>query len=219
MKKNKKGVICFDLDETLIHSSRAHVMAYQQALKKHGFIGLTQEKLLSKFGVSSKIYLKQLIPEISKKDIESVRNLHAKLLIKTSKKYVSTIRGVRKSLKILSKDYILAIVTNCTSENIKILLKAARLDSSLFEVVVGNDKGIKPKPSPEEIVKAGHLLKHKADYMVGDTIYDIIAARKARVKGIAVLTGMHTRSMLKKEKPYKILKSVKDLPAFLNKKN
>jgi len=51
--------------------------------------------------------------------------------------------------------------------------------------------------------------------MVGDSIYDIQAARKAKVKGIAVLTGDHSRSMLKKQKPFMILNSVKGLPRKL----
>jgi phosphoglycolate phosphatase-like HAD superfamily hydrolase len=74
---------------------------------------------------------------------------------------------------------------------------------------------LKPKPAPDEIIKAEKLLKQKADYMVGDTVYDIIAARKAKVKSIGVTSGLQDYNKLKTENPHKILKSVKDLPKFL----
>ena len=206
------------LDNTLIHSNKAHIIAYQKSLKKHGYKKITKKQLEEKFGVSSRVYLKELIPRITNSEIESIKKLHDRYLIKTAKMYATKIRGVIGTLKELRKTYKIAIVTNCSKKNIDILTKATKLDQRYFEVMVGNDKKMKPKPAPDEIIKAEHLLHLKADYMVGDTTYDIIAARRAKVKCIAVKSGLHSHARLKKEKPYVILKSVKDIPKFLKKK-
>tara|TARA_Y100000310_G_scaffold345145_1_gene462175 strand:- start:2899 stop:3573 length:675 start_codon:yes stop_codon:yes gene_type:complete len=215
--KVKKKLICFDLDNTLIHSDIAHIRAYRKSLKKQGYPQITSKQLSEKFGIPSRIYLKDLIPKITKREIESIKKLHDRYLQEESKKYVHLIRGVKGTLKKLKKDYSLAIVTNCNKENINILAKAANLNLSLFDIIVSNDVKTPPKPAPDEIIKAEHLLHNKADFMVGDTIYDIIAARRAKVKCIAVTSGLHSRAKLKKERPYKILKSVKDIPKFLEK--
>ena len=214
----KKGLICFDLDNTLIHSNKAHIIAYQKSLKKHGYTHITNKQLEEKFGISSRKYLKDLIPELTKKEIKSIRETHDRYLKKTARMYVTKIRGVISTLNELKKCYKLAIVTNCSKKNIDILTKATKLDQRFFDVIVGNDQKLRPKPAPDEIIKAEHLLHLKADYMVGDTIYDIIAARRAKVKCIAVKTGLHSTAKLKKERPHAILKSIKDLPKFLKKK-
>jgi len=211
----KKKLICFDLDDTLVHADKAHLMAYTYALKKHKIKSVTQKQILQKFGISAKVLLKQLLPNTPIKTINSIVKEHDKKLYYFAKKYTCAIKGVRTALKKLSKKYELAIVTNCNHSTIKKTLKAAKINASLFDAIVGNDDVKHPKPAPDEIYKAEKLLHLKADYMVGDTTYDIMAAKKAKVKSIAVLTGHHSRNTLKKQKPYKILKSIKDLPKFL----
>jgi len=54
-------------------------------------------------------------------------------------------------------------------------------------------------------------MKVNPEYMVGDSTYDIIAAHKAKVKGIAVLTGHYSKEELEGEKPFKIIKKLKGL--------
>jgi pyrophosphatase PpaX len=211
----KKRLICFDLDNTLIHSSKAHIMAFQKALKKHGYNNITNKQLKSKFGVASRIYLKEFLPNASNREITSIRNLHDKYLITLSKKYVHKIRGMMGALRELKKDYRFALVTNCNKKDVDIFLKILKLNKKLFDKIIYSTEKLKPKPAPDSIKKAERLLHQKAMLMVGDTTYDIIAARKANVKCIAVTSGFHSYSKLKKEKPYAILKSVKDLPKFL----
>lgn len=211
----KKGLICFDLDNTLIHSTKAHLMAFQKSLKKHGYKHITNKQLKDKFGLSSRVYLKQLIPDITKKEIISIRKLHDKYLKQLSKKYVHKIRGVMGALKKIKKHYKIALVTNCNKEDTFIFLNALKIDKKIFDKIVYSTPNMKPKPAPDEILKAEHLLNLKADYMVGDSTYDIIAAKKAKVKGIGVTSGLHSRAKLKQTKPHAILKSVKDLPKFL----
>ena len=215
--KKKKGLICFDLDNPLIHRTKAHIIAFQKSLRKHEHNNITNKQLSDKFGVSSRIYLKELIPGITAKEINSIRKLHGRYLKETSKKYAHKIRGVTNALKELKKDYKIAIVTNCTKNDVDIFMKNLDMDFSLFDKIITNTRNLRPKPAPDEIIKAEKLLKLKADYMIGDTVYDIMAAKKAGIKCIAVASGLQSKSKLKKARPYAVLKSVKDLPGFLKK--
>ncbi len=213
--KKKKGLICFDLDNTLIHSNKAHIISFQKSLRHHGYTNITNKQLENRFGISSRIYLKEFIPDASSKEIDSIIRLHSKYLKQTSKKYAHKIRGVMSTLKKLKKSYLLAIVTNCSKEDVDIFFRAVNLDRRLFDRIVYSTKKMHPKPAPDEIIRAEHLLHLKADYMVGDTVYDILAAKRAKVKGIAVVSGLQSKNKLKKAKPFKILNNLTELPAFL----
>ncbi|MCX6711601.1 MAG: HAD family hydrolase, partial [Candidatus Woesearchaeota archaeon] len=118
-------------------------------------------------------------------------------------------------LKILKKEYKIALVTNCTHKELEPLLKNTKIDKKIFDVIIGHDDVKKTKPYPDEIFKAEKLLHLKADYHVGDSIYDIIAAKRARVKCISVLTGVSSKNRLKKYKPNYIIKNVSYLPKLL----
>jgi phosphoglycolate phosphatase len=67
-----------------------------------------------------------------------------------------------------------------------------------FEVVIGREDVTYPKPHPEPIIKA--LSKLDVDtkncWMIGDTCMDMLAAREAGVKSIAVTSGYAKRPML-----------------------
>jgi len=55
--------------------------------------------------------------------------------------------------------------------------------------------------------------------MIGDSIYDMLAGKRANVKTIGVLTGHYPRMLLKKQGADYIIKSVNKLPQLLKEVN
>lgn len=208
-------IICFDLDGTLIEANKAHIIAFNKAFEKNGLKKVSGKKLISLFGIVGRVLVKKLFPELSQREVTKIIKDHDYLVVNEMYRYAKQIKGVTKTLKRLRKRYKIALVSNCKHRTILALLKGAKIDSRLFDAILGNDEVHRPKPYPDEILKAEKLLHLKADYMVGDTIYDVIAGRKAKVKTIAVLTGVHSRDKLKKQKPYMVLNSVNDLPEVI----
>ena len=213
--KQKKKLICFDMDNTIIDATKTHIIAYKKALKNYG-LKVNESKLRSLLGMEGHYLIKKLYPKLKKEEINKIMETHHKVIIKKKQK---SIKGAVKSLKKLRKEYELAIVSNCRSDEIPKILRKAKINPDIFDIKIGNDSVNHPKPFPDEILKAEKLLHLKADYIVGDSIYDIIAGKRAKVKTIAVLTGNTRILILKKYKPNKILKSVADLPKFLLSKN
>src|SRR3989344_1236841 len=136
-------------------------------------------------------------------------------LEKVNPEKIKPLFGIIPALNKLKRNYHLAVITNCRSKEIPVLLKEAGINVKLFDILVGNDAVKHPKPAPDEIFKAEAAIHHKASYMVGDSIYDMIAGKRAGVKTIGVLTGHTSKAKLKKYKPLAILKSVAELPKFL----
>jgi pyrophosphatase PpaX len=204
-------LICFDMDNTLIRSNTSHAVAFNKALEKYGFKKMNTEQMGTYFGRPKEEVVKAIAGNVDKKTIRKIIDYHDRILFRYARIYNRKIKGVEGVLKFLKKKYKLGIVSNCKHSNIKTLLSSSDLDYKLFDVLVGNDDVKHSKPYPDEIFKAEKLLHVKAECIVGDSIYDIRAGKKAKVKTVAVLSGIYTRDMLRKEKPDYILKDIRGL--------
>ena len=215
MVNGSKKIICFDMDNTLIDANKLHVLAFNKAFRKNHLKVPKAEKLKNEFGKLGILIMKKLFPQLGSEEARKVLLDHDHYVYTETKKYAKPFKGVRETLKKLKKDYKLAVLSNCKHKEIVEILEAAKLDRKLFDTLIGNDDVKHGKPWPDEILKAEKLTKVNAGYMVGDTIYDIMAGKKAMVKTIAVLTGNQSRAMLKKYKPDYILKSISEIPRVI----
>ena len=211
----KKELICLDFDNTIILSDKAHISAYNKAFAKFGLPAISAEKMRKEFGRVGKILVKRMYPNLSHAKLSAIIKEHHRLLVRETAKFARPVPGAIAALKKLRKRYKLAITTNCSKKILFALMKGAGIDRRLFSLCIGHDMVVHPKPAPDEIYKAEHLLHLNAKYMVGDTVYDIMAGKKSKTKVIAVLTGHHSRAKLQKKKPFKIIKSIKELPEII----
>lgn len=209
------GLICFDLDNTLVDSDKLHVFAFNKAFKKYKLPRVRDEVIKGLLGLTADILVEKIFPKLSSSEVRAVVKEHNKYSMKYAKEFIKPFPGVKPVLKKLKKDYELGIISNCARKEILSILKAANIDTRIFDVVVGNDEVRHGKPWPDEILKAEKLTHHNADYMVGDSPYDIIAGKKADCKTVAVLTGDFSRKRLKAKHPDYIIKNLKELPEVL----
>lgn len=209
-------LITFDLDMTLIKANVCHWHAFNDIFKKMGLGKITYKKLSPLLdGRHAHEIIKKLFPKLSAKDNDKIVDGHHRLIGIKYGSHAKLIPGVIGALKKLKKNYKLGIVTNCSHIEINGLLKGANIPKKLFSVIVGKDDVKHSKPFPDEIFKAEKLSGLDVKYHIGDSPYDIIAARRSKTKAIGVLTGVSSRARLAKEKPFKIIKSVAELPKVI----
>jgi HAD superfamily hydrolase (TIGR01549 family) len=215
--KPPKPLISFDLDQTLVKSTKAHSLSFAQAFIKEGI--KVNEQSIRKFidGRHSTEVIISIKPKLGEEKIKNIRKWH-KLFLKKTIKFAKPIPRALQTLKFLKKDFQIALVTNCSKQEVTLLMKAAKIPKSTFDIIIRADEVKHPKPWPDEIFKAEKIAKVKSDIHVGDSIYDIIAAKKAKAKSISVLTGQTPRKELSKYHPDYIIKSVAELPTLLIKK-
>ena len=112
--------------------------------------------------------------------------------------------------KLVKKGIRLAVVSSHPEKNLKEEAKEYGL-VDFFEKFLGGSRdktlGIL------DILKTWNVSSKETGF-IGDTIYDIQAAKKANVFSIGITTGYHIKSRLLKEKPDLIVKSLKDLLTF-----
>ncbi len=208
-------MLCFDLDNTLVHSNNVHLVAFKKVFQKHRLPVPSDEKILSYFSLEASVMVKKLFPKISPILLRKLVKEHNDLVVNETVKLVEPIPGTVDALQILKKRYNIAIISNLTHRELYATLDAAGIRRELYDVLIGNDEVERPKPAPDEVLLAERLVGIKRGYMIGDSVYDIRAGRKAGLKTIAVLTGNHSRQELERERPNFVVGSVQELPKFL----
>ena len=210
-----KKLICFDLDGTLLNTNKLHFVTFNWAFEKNNLRKVKYKEISSLFGLVKREIINMLFFGLDENKLKKILKDKNEFTLKESYKFVKNFLGIKKSLIILKKRYDLGIVSNCSHKEIVTLLKKASIDLKLFSVIIGDDDSIRGKPYPDEIFKAKKISGLNVEYIVGDSIYDIRAGKKAKVKTIGVLTGVHNKKTLEKERPWKIIKSVRDLPKYI----
>jgi len=205
------------MDNTLVRANKVHLYAFKRAFEANNLEQVDDKKLLSLFGKPAPVIVQSLFPKLSHRKVLRVVKVHNDYVVKDTARYAKAIPGVKRALKRLKKHFKMALVSNCSHREIVAILASAGIDINLFDIVIGSDEVKRPKPFPNEILKAKKALAAKDCYMIGDTVYDIATGKKAGAKTIAVTTGNQSWDMLEKAGPDYIVKSVAEVPLLFKK--
>jgi phosphoglycolate phosphatase len=110
----------------------------------------------------------------------------------------------------------LGVVTNDMEGPTRTHLRTAGLDAA-FERILASDSGFAAKPAPDMLLAFAEMTGHDPSrvLMVGDSAHDMIAARAAGMRRVAVLTGSATRAQLEPLADA-VLPSIAGLPKWLS---
>jgi HAD superfamily hydrolase (TIGR01549 family) len=214
----KYKVIIFDLDGTLIDSLPYHFLSFKNLFKDKGvkvnekflksIIGLSTNTILTRF--KKKYHVNDdLIGLREERRYEYFKLLHGKDI---------SFPGVYKALYNLGKKYRLAIATG--SSRITFRHSTSKDIQKLFSAVVTivDVKFGKPNPEPLLLVCKKLNVCPCDCLMIGDSIYDAKAAKRAKIDFIGVSTGYSSVKTLKKNGAIKVLNSAVFLEKYLKSK-
>ena len=192
----------FDLDGTLIDSVYNHVRAWHLALREEG-IELSIWRIHRKIGMSGGLFVNQLKRELGieldEATIQRLRARHAEQFLALSGEVVP-LPGAAELLQALS-DLGLpwAIATSGRMETASANLKSLGVDRERA-VVVTRDQVNYAKPDPDLFVEAARRLgtTTHGSYVIGDSIWDMIAAARCGALGIGLLSGGYGQEELER---------------------
>jgi len=210
----KPKAIFFDVDGTII-PLKVVVRNFQETCKHFNLRVLSGKEILSntiglKLTEAIRITLPEAIP-IEKEFIEYFEDNQ----IKNFKKYSKLLPYVNSSFKKIKKRKIkIGIVTTKRRREALAILKGYKLP---YDTLVGNDDVKNRKPHPEPVFKACKKLKVKPKncVFVGDTSFDMGAAKSAGCLAVGVLTGGGNRKNLKNSGADYIIKDLRGLIKLL----
>lgn len=184
-------VVLFDIDGTLIDSNDAHTKAWLEAFAESN-IQIDYNSIRNKIGMGSD----HLIPELIKTSKESplgktIDKRQGEIFRKKYLPFLKTFQGAKELLQLLKSKGLKLIVASSSSG--KDLIELLKIDGLMnyFDSLNITTPDTQSKPDPDIILNALSkvgLSKDKA-LMIGDTPYDVQAARNAGIKMIAFTCG------------------------------
>jgi len=213
-------VFLFDLDGTLVDSVYQHVLAWKEALDAEG-IALSVWRIHRKIGMSGGLFTNQLLREIgleiNAERVVRLRRLHAKTYLREAAG-VRPLPGSRELLDALSGAGIpWAIATSGRMETARVTLEVLGIDPGRTAVVT-RDQVRYAKPDPDLFVAAAERLGASINtaVIVGDSIWDMLAATRCRALGVGLLSGGYGSDELQKAGAFRVYEDPSDLLRHLD---
>ena len=190
----------FDIDGTLVDSNELHVDSWDRAFRKFGK-QFPREKLRAQIGKGSDQYLPEFL---TKKEIadfgKELDEFRSKLF---KKEYLPKVRPFPKVRELFQRirddNKRIVLASSGKKADTKYYVDLLKIDN-LIEGYVSGDDADSSKPAPDiftaSLEKLGGISPADA-VTVGDTRFDIEAARKAGMKTIAFLCGGTSGAVLR----------------------
>jgi HAD superfamily hydrolase (TIGR01509 family) len=209
----------FDLDGTLVDSVYQHVLAWQDALDHVG-IELSVWRIHRKVGMSGGLFANALLREtgreVSPDERERLKKLHAEAY-ELRAEMVRLLPGSRELLAYLSEaDVPWAIATSGGMESASRVLPLLEVPDGV--PVVTRDQVSYAKPDPDLFLAAAERLgvDIAESVVVGDSVWDLLAARRARALGVGLLSGGYGQDELERAGAYRVYEDPADLLRHLD---
>jgi len=208
----------FDLDGTLVDSVYQHVMAWHAALRACGF-ELAIWRIHRRIGMSGGLMMRALARELEMPLDDATLNRLNELHAQEFERRIPTISALPGARELLAElresdiPYILA--TSGRAQNARPMLKLLGRED---EKIITRDDVKRAKPDPDLFLTAAKVLRAKdVDTMVvGDSVWDMLAARRANFLGVGVLSGGYGQQELEQAGAYRVYADPEEMRRHLD---
>ena len=209
----------FDLDGTLVDSVYQHVLAWREALEREGF-SLAVWRIHRRIGMSGGLLVNALLREtglpVTREQTNRLRQSHAEAYARLVGQ-VRPLPGARELLEHLTRSGVpWAIATSGWLQSARPALEALGIGGDV--PVVTRDQVGRAKPDPDLFLAAAQRLGVPIEnsVVVGDSVWDLLAARRARALGVGLLSGGYGEDELMRAGAYRVYQDPTDLLQHLD---
>ena len=211
--------LIFDLDGTLIDTVYAHVIAWQRALAEAG-MAIEGWRIHRKIGMSGGLFTRAVAREIgrdlSTSEEKALQNRHGELFAQLLPER-QPLPGAVNLLSYLRTNQILfGIATSGRRPEINASLEILGIGGDT--VVVERGDVARAKPEPDLFLACQQRLGVNVNdcYVVGDAVWDLLAARRAGMLSIGLLTGGYGEDELSRAGAFRVYRSPAELLSSLD---
>jgi HAD superfamily hydrolase (TIGR01509 family) len=204
----------FDLDGTLVDSVYQHVLAWREALERAG-ISLSVWRIHRRIGMSGGLLVNALLREMGRQvtpdESDRLRKLHAEEYARLVGQ-VRPLPGARELLEYLTRAGVpWSIATSGWRKSAQPALDMLGVGPDV--PVITRDQVRYAKPDPDLFVAAAQGLgvAIESSVVVGDSVWDLLAARRARALGVGFLSGGYGEDELIQAGAYRVYQDPDDL--------
>lgn len=191
-------MVIFDLDGTLLDTLDDLHDSVNYALRTNNFPERTLEEVRSFVGNGIRLLIERSVPdntsnELINKTFECFKTYYGEHCNDKTRIYPGVL-NVLKQLK--ERNYKIAVLSNKAQYAVTRLCNI--YFSDILDDAIGAQENVRKKPEPDALYKCAekHNIGLNNIIYVGDSDVDILTARNAGVKGIAVSWGFRTKDFL-----------------------
>src|SRR5918912_1844439 len=210
--------LIFDLDGTLVDTVYAHVFAWQRALAEVG-MPIEGWRIHRRIGMSGGLFARAVAREVGRPlddaEIESVQRRHGELF----RELAPERRPLPGALELLAE-----LRSQAVPHGIATSGRRPEIDASLEALQVGPETTVvargdvaRAKPEPDLFIECARRLGAAPDecYVVGDAVWDLVAAPRARMLSIGVLSGGYGEEELARAGAFQVYRDAEELRTSL----
>lgn len=212
--QSTQPAILFDLDGTLVDTAYEHVRAWSAALQSARIV-VPDWKIHRRIGMSGQSLLRQVLRETDagkrKINLKALEKKHDTAFSASPRK-IRLLPGAQELLDYLSGQGVSwAIATTGNKQQTQRLLKHLSLPKNA--VVVTGDDVAQAKPSPDIFLAAAERLSVPMEnsVVVGDSVWDMLAAGRRRALGVGFLAGGYSKEELEQSGAFRVYSDAADM--------
>jgi HAD superfamily hydrolase (TIGR01509 family) len=211
--------LIFDLDGTLVDTVYAHVFAWQRALAQCG-MAIDGWRIHRRVGMSGGLFTRavarELGRELTDQEAEDVQHRHGQLF----RELLPERRPLPGAIDLLAhlRDHGVTHGIGTSGRRPEIDASLTALHVPPETVVVERGDVARAKPEPDLFVECARRLgAERGDcYVVGDAVWDLLAARRAGMLSVGLLTGGYGSDELERAGAYRVYRDAAELNLSLD---
>jgi HAD superfamily hydrolase (TIGR01509 family) len=209
----------FDLDGTLVDSVYQHVLAWREALERAG-ISLSVWRIHRRIGMSGGLLVNALLREVGHPvtavESERLRQFHAEEYARLVDQ-VRPLPGARELLEYLTQAGVpWSIATSGFRKSSQPAFEMLGVGPDVPTVTRDQVRHAKPDPDLFVAAARGLGVSVEGSVVVGDSVWDLLAARRARALGVGLLSGGYGEDELMRAGAYRVYQDPADLLRHLD---
>ena len=211
--------LIFDLDGTLVDTVYAHVFAWQRALDEAG-MPIAGWRIHRRIGMSGGLFTRAVARELgrplSPEEAEMIQARHGVLFRQT----LPTRRPLPEAVELLAELRALGIPHGIATSG-----RRPEIDASLDVLGVGKETVVvergdvrRAKPEPDLFLTCAERIGVRAEecFVVGDAVWDLLAARRARMLSVGLLSGGYGEDELTRAGAFRVYRDTRELRESLD---
>ncbi|MEX1993240.1 MAG: HAD family hydrolase [Steroidobacteraceae bacterium] len=211
--------LIFDLDGTLIDTVYAHVFAWQRAFAESG-LAIDGWRIHRRIGMSgglaARAAARELGREITAAEEETLLRRHGELF----REFLPERRPLPGAVELLrtlrTHDIPFGIATSGSRPEIDLSLDALGIGPETVVIERRDVKRAKPEPDLFLACQAKLGVPVSECYVVGDAVWDLLAARRANMLSVGVLSGGYGEDELLAAGAYRVYRDAAALHGSLD---
>ena len=211
--------LIFDLDGTLVDTVYAHVFAWQRALAE-AELPIDGWRIHRRIGMSGGLFTRAVARELggplTAAEVEAIQARHGQLF----RELLPDRRPLPDAAELLAELRALGlphgIATSGRRPEINASLETLGIGDETVVIERGNVE--RAKPEPDLFLACADRLGVPPEecYVVGDAVWDLLAARRARMLSIGLLSGGYGEDELISAGAFRVYRDTKELRASLD---